>query len=139
MLRDRLKIFLNLTRALFPRWDFYDRPGAQVHLEVKLLNSADWRRVSFAQKRRLFAVFVNPDYNMALAQISLIEQFVESLRELQMGGKKCLPEEVFRLSSYVMLCAVVRASVGDQAAQFRILAARGEEPADEIFALEIFP
>ncbi len=128
------KIFLNLVRALFPRWDFYDRTGHQLDLEYKTEKS-EWCAFTFTENRRWFSLFVNPQLNLALAEISLIEQFVMGLQEMQAGGRDVRAEEITALSAYQMLGALVGTRISADF-RFRILALRGGQT-DEIFVSDM--
>jgi hypothetical protein len=72
---------INLFRALFPRWNFFDQISHRFELEYKTSKSGQWQKISFDQKRTLLSPLINPSYNLALAQINIIEHFVSDLEE----------------------------------------------------------
>lgn len=72
---------INLFRAIFPRWNFFDQISHRFELEYKTSKTSQWHKISFDQKRTLFSPIINPSCNLALAQINIIEHFVSDLEE----------------------------------------------------------
>jgi hypothetical protein len=72
---------INLFRAIFPRWNFFDQITHRFELEYKTSKTSQWQKISFDQKRALLSPIINPSCNLALAQINIIEHFVSDLEE----------------------------------------------------------
>ena len=108
---------INRFRALFPRWDFFDRVAYQFSLEFKLSPGGNWQALDFSQTRTLRNLFYNPATNLALAQMSLIDQYV-----LHIENKK---EQDITLK---MLAALVRVKVQPKHEfQFKIMAIKDND------------
>ena len=69
---------VDLLRALFPKWNFFDQVGHSIFLEYRGSESSSWQRVSFEVPRQNAGLFVNAEVNMKLAQIHVLEQFVQN-------------------------------------------------------------
>ncbi len=113
-------------RALFPRWNFYDRIAHHFEIDYKLTKDSLWQPLSFSQPRKKLSFFYNPDCNLALAEISLIEQFVADFQK---------SSQVTDLTTYRMLKSVVihrlnLISSYDRPFQFKILACKPGERID---------
>lgn len=92
-------LFLRLSRALFPRWDFFDRIAHEFHLEIRSAPEDPWRRVGFSVRFGIGGLFVNPGVLLALAQINLIEHFAQEVQET--------PEDRVRdLTSYQLVASL---------------------------------
>ena len=77
-----LRSFLNLIRALFPKWSFFDESGHLFYLEVKAVGSDVWTNLKEDQERSAFGLFFNPSTNLSHAFDTLIQQFVFDLQDL---------------------------------------------------------
>lgn len=66
---------MNLVRALFPKWDFFDQVGHSLFLEYRCSESDPWKRLVFSAKRFSLGIFFNANMNMNLASIHILEQF----------------------------------------------------------------
>jgi hypothetical protein len=71
---------MNQFRALFPKWSFFDRVASPYILEIKI--QEEWQHFQFDQKRTWYSLFVNPDLNLALAQVNLLEHFIQDPSEV---------------------------------------------------------
>ncbi|HRO66290.1 MAG TPA: hypothetical protein PL182_01855 [Pseudobdellovibrionaceae bacterium] len=94
MMTFRFDLFLSLIRAVFPRWDFFDRIAYQFDLEFQKDSASSWERLSFQQNQTLRGLFINTDLNEALAQMNLLDHFARDVQELQK------PDEAPALTSY---------------------------------------
>lgn len=121
---------INLIRAVFPHWNFFDRISHSFELEFKTAISHQWQRISFDQKREIFSLFINPNCNMVLAQMNIIEHFVSDLQDSKDNK-----------TSYKLLTSLVRVKVNelgikDQKIQFKIVSVM-ENKMDDLFVSEI--
>ncbi len=66
---------LDLFRALFPKWNFFDQVGAHFFLEYRGSEEEPWIRVQFEGVRKKRSLLINPDANFLLAETHIIEQF----------------------------------------------------------------
>lgn len=126
--------FLNLIRALFPNWNFYDRIAYSFELEYRLKNTQIWERVSFDQKRHLFDLLINPDCNLALAQFNIIEHFARDIQHLEHMN------QLEDLTTYKMLRSLLKIKLNfsdekNQQIKFKITATDRKEKND-IFVSE---
>lgn len=111
-----MKAFLNLIRALFPQWDFFDKVSYNFELHYRSSSSESWKQFLFQQPRPQWGLLFNAVTNMKLAQTHIVENFVHEVQDL--GDRK-----VENLSSFKMLQALV----GGNNVQFKVMAVSGEE------------
>lgn len=97
------RLFLNLMRALIPRWNFFDQVGHCFRLEVRGEASGPWHRISFLQKRRPLGLFFNPETNLALLQVGLLEHFVFDIQALANTGAQVEVQKIEALTTYRLL------------------------------------
>lgn len=119
----KLKKFFYLVRALFPRWNFFDRVGFQFNLYFCTDQNSTWTPFNFNQRRRPGQIFFNPHFNLALAHISIIQHFVHDLQS---------DKNVESLTSFRLLKSFVETYLSEQniksnSAQFKIVAQRATE------------
>ncbi len=108
---------INHFRALFPRWDFFDRIAYKFCLEVQSAPNGDWQRLEFLKSRKPWNLLYNPGINLALAHISLIDQFVLH-RE----------NSVEKETSLQMLAAMVRQKTKPtDRFKFKVVAFKGDD------------
>lgn len=96
--------FLILIRSVFPRWNFFDHIGYQFHLKYRTSESASWTFVDFQSKRTWKDLFFNPNHNLTLAQVSLIEHFAQ---DVQTHEHKQVPS----LDSFRMVRALIELEI----------------------------
>lgn len=103
----QLQALLHWLRLLFPKWNFFDRPGLSFSLWTRSSHLEDWKSpLSFKQPRRFGSLFFNPRLNQALAQKTLIEQFCLDLAESDLDpNDKGVVEQ---LASFRMLSSLAR-------------------------------
>ena len=135
MTQFRFKNFLNLIRALFPRWSFFDRIGHHFELEFKVQNSRDWQKISFDQDRKAFSLFVNPAVNLAMAQVNIIEHFMGEISDLQRINSEVDSKDVQDLTTFRLLRSLIEVKleafeIPAGPFQFKILACSPEEKLD---------
>src|SRR5687768_12181186 len=103
-----LKLFLNLIRALFPRWSFFEKVAYNFEIQFKIPNSSHWEPLTFEAKPSFMAFFLNADCNLALAQVNIIEHFSQDVLELQSKEVTISSKEVQHLTSFRLLRSVLR-------------------------------
>jgi hypothetical protein len=107
----KFSLFLSLIRALFPRWNFFDRVGHQFGVEFKTTRDSAWIPVHFERPRTGFALFLNADFNMALAQVNVVEHFAQDVQELPLQNtlhNKTLDSRLVRnLTSFKLLLSLL--------------------------------
>lgn len=135
MVTFQFKIFLSLIRALFPRWNFFDRVGHHLELEFKTPESSSWERIYFEQGRRPLGLFVNPEVNLALAQVNVVEHFISDLTDLQEGDRQISEADIHSLTTFQMLRSLLRMKLQEHnqnpgRLQFKILACSPRERSD---------
>lgn len=119
-----MKAFLNLVRALFPQWDFFDRVSYNFELHYRSSNTEVWKQFLFQQSRPQWGLLFNATTNMTLAQTHIVENFVHQVQELN-------GQNIENLSSFKMLQALL----GDPQMQFKLVAVSGDEKI-EVYAYE---
>lgn len=118
------QIFTSLIRALFPNWNFFDRIAYSFELQFQIESESEWQTISFSQKRKWYNLFFNPECNMALAQINIIEHFARDLQEVRLQFDSVLAEEkIQNLTTFRLLKSLLnnRPSPG-QSLIFKIVA-----------------
>lgn len=123
----QFEIFLNLIRAIFPRWNFFERVAYGFELHFKVPDALKWEKISFDQKRTPLSLFVNPSCNLALAQVCLLEHFARDIQELQQQDQLLASSEVQSLTSFKMVTSLLKSKLQDYelesaAIQFKIVA-----------------
>ncbi len=115
----------NLIRVLFPRWAFFEKIGHRFDLEFKVTGSHDWNKIDFSQTRQPLSFFINPEANLAMAHVNIIEHFVSDLQD----SPKTNPLELrtYPLLSSLILEKVKLYEFDASSLQFRILARKGKE------------
>jgi hypothetical protein len=121
---------MELLRVIFPRWNFFDRTGYQLVLEIKQTGAKGWLPISFNAARTMGGLFVNPEVTRLHAEMSLLENFVSDVQNLTDAEGKIDPKHVHKLTSFKMVRSLVmsRLMVTDpDSIRFRISAKAGEE------------
>ena len=121
---------MELIRALFPRWNFFDRVGFSLLLEVKELGTKEWLPLVFNAQRTSGGLFVNPDVTRLHAEMSTIENFVQDVQKLIDANGLVDSARVKKLTSFKMVRSLVmnRLMVGSyDEVQFRVSAQAGDE------------
>lgn len=95
--------FLNLIRALFPKWSFFDETGHRFYLEVKAVGSETWTNLKEDHQRTALGLFFNPKTNLSHALDTLIQQFVQDLQDLLAFDTTPSEETLETLSSFKMV------------------------------------
>ncbi|MBC7538392.1 MAG: hypothetical protein H7281_06200 [Bacteriovorax sp.] len=133
--RFQFKIFVNLIRAMFPNWNFFDRIAYGFELEFKVKNSYKWERISFDQKRLPLGLFISPNCSMALAQVNILEHFARDIQELQAIKTEIHSKDLEDLTTFKMLRSILRVKLNesgfeDKVIQFKIVACDQVEKID---------
>ena len=116
-------------RALFPRWNFFDQVAYSFEIEVLVSGSTRWQIIDFLQDRKWYHLVYNPNVNLLLAQVNVVEHFVSDLQMMPPTTK------VDGLTTYKMLAALVACKIKSttrqaDSAQFKIVAQKSEEKID---------
>ena len=98
---------LELFRALFPRWNFFDRVSSELRLEIKPYGAANWQPLEFATARERFGLFLNPLVTLRLAEKALISDFANDLSHLISSDGRVDMTSVERLTTYRMVRSLV--------------------------------
>ena len=98
---------LELIRVIFPRWNFFDRAGYQLTLEVKQLGTKDWLPISFHANRTMGSLFVNPDVTRLHAEMTTLENFVQDIQKLTDHEGQVDSTRVKGLTSFKMVRSIV--------------------------------
>jgi hypothetical protein len=118
-------MFLQLIRALFPRWNFFDRVGHRLELAYRLQGEDGWHAIPFSHRRTPWNLFFNPTGGMRLAEISLLENFAVDAQENPAGLES--------LSTYRMIRSLLKFYLNGQGPlQFKVVA-EGESGVHEIY------
>ena len=111
---------MNHYRALFPRWNFFDRIAYNFELHYRSSEENVWQKFLFTQSRTFLSLFYSPNCNLALAQISIIEHFVRDTKD---NSQKEL--------AFKMLVALVKTKFqANEKFQFKIVACKANEKID---------
>jgi capsule polysaccharide modification protein KpsS len=98
--RDFTHPWLFLLRGFFPSWRFFDAPGPQPRLFVRMLSEDErwsaWTMYIPRAPFRLRDLFFNAENNLRLAEQTLIDHFSLELQSLSEG------EHVEKLVSYAL-------------------------------------
>ena len=78
---------MNLIRALFPKWNFFDQVGHHFQLQFRFEENSEWQKVSFDCDRPPLGLFFNPIGNLALAQNHILENFAQNPDDNQLVQK----------------------------------------------------
>ncbi len=127
--------FINLIRALFPNWNFFDRVAFSFELWFKVRGSVKWEVISFEQTRQPFGLLLNPDVNIALAQINIVEHFTKDIQDLQSLNPLIHSRDVQNLSTFKMLRSLIEVKLKDfevstSEIQFKVVAINPKEKID---------
>ena len=131
----RFKVFLNLIRAIFPNWNFFDKVAYNFEVEFKVKDAKVWEKISFDQTRQSLGLFVNPDCTVALAQVNIIEHFAKDIQDLQDEDSFVDSKDVQNLTTFKMLRSLISAKLQEydfqeSALQFKIVACSPNEKID---------
>lgn len=131
----RPQLFIYLIRALIPSWNFFDHVNYQFGLEFKVSGSEKWENVTFQRKNDLFGLLINPEINMDMAQVNIIEHFAYDIQDLIFKDPKIRFKDVQRLTSFKLLKSVLRIQlknyqIAHSTIQFKIVATNLNEIKD---------
>ncbi len=131
----RLSSFLNLIRALFPTWNFFDQVQYQFGVEIKVPDLDRWEPLSFNQSRQAFNMALNGSANLAMAQVNVIEHFARDIQELLLDSPLVESRQVRSLTSFKLISALLKVKmqeyeVSPNSLQFKVVAIRKDEILD---------
>jgi hypothetical protein len=131
----RFGIFMNLIRAIFPRWNFFERVAYGFELHFKVPDALKWEQISFDQKRTPLSLLINPSCNLALAQVCLLEHFARDIQELQEQAELLASSEVQSLTTFKMVSSLLKSKLQEYeletgAIQFKIVACGATDKVD---------
>lgn len=125
-----------LIRVLFPRWNFFDRLGFRLELEVKTAGGRDWQPLPFVATRTFGGLFVNPTVTRMHAERTLLETFVEDVQKLVDPYGQVDSTRLQKLTTFKMVRSLVASRLAPASAsssadqiQFRVSAVAGDETA----------
>ncbi len=124
--------FLNLIRALFPSWNFFDRVGYRFELEFLQAGSKEWEPLLFISRRMPMGFLINSDCNLKLAQVNVIEHFARDVQELQSRNELVASESIQALTSFKLLRSLIQIKLQDyelesNTIQFRVIGSNQNE------------
>lgn len=122
MAHFKFKVFLNLIRALFPKWNFFDRIAYTFELHFKLKPSASWQQIKFDQYHTNAGLFINEKCNLSLAEFNIVEHFANDVQEHL--------SSITTLTSYKLLTSLLESKLSTTDFQFKILAVSPAEKID---------
>jgi hypothetical protein len=114
---------IQFFRSLFPHWNFFDRIGYAFDLEVKSQGSSTWQKVVFRQKRTLLGLFFNPDDNLTLSEVNILEHFAGEVQD-------STPSNTINLATYKMIKSLLELQFGKISLQFKIVGSNKMEKVD---------
>lgn len=131
----RPRLFFYLIRALIPRWNFFDHVNYQFELEFKIAGAETWEIVTFIQKKDLFGLLINPETNLDMAKVNIIEHFAYDVQDLISTNTQIRFKDVQRLTSFKLLRSLIETQLksyelSNLTVQFKIVAANMEERKD---------
>lgn len=115
--------FLNLIRALFPKWSFFDEVGYRVVLQSRTARTSNWETVPLLGEQGVDTLFLNPATNLAHAKMNVLAQFVQEVQKENV--------EVQALQNF----HIVKAIAGHRS--FRILIQTPDHHDQEVFVHEV--
>lgn len=116
------QLFLSLIRALFPRWDFFDRIDYSFELQFKSGTVVDWQRICFDQKRKLTDLVFNPKSNLAMAQINILEHFAHDIQEFKNEDLKIKNLTSLKMTKSLLKTKLIELGIIKGLVQFRLVA-----------------
>jgi hypothetical protein len=122
-------------RSLFPKWNFFDRIAYRFELEFKIPESEKWVGLKFVQTRQPLNLLVNPENNLELAQVAIIEQFAGNIQELFLENPLIDSIKVKNLTTYKMLLSLLQLKLSEfdyqpDSFQFKVVAVSPSERLD---------
>lgn len=118
-----MRFSLVFFRALFPNWNFFDQIAYSFEIHYKMPSSRDWQKISFDQKPKIHSLFFNPELNLALVEINVIEHFAQDVQQ---------NEDVKSLTSFKILQSIIKMNLQniEENTRFKIVARSPEKTLD---------
>jgi len=128
-------IFINLIRALFPKWNFFDQIAYHFELEFKVPGAHEWSAISFQQTRKRLSLFLNAEVNLALAHMNILEHFAEDIQALQTNSPLIPSRDIQQLTTFKMVRSLLRLKLQQfesqpDVVQFKLTAKNPNESVD---------
>jgi len=83
---------MQYLRVFFPAWRFFGSLGSVPKLFYRLSQSGSWIQApSKPPPRKIYHLLLNPQGNLYLAKLALIDQFLEELNDCAPEHTKTLP------------------------------------------------
>jgi hypothetical protein len=123
-------VFVNLIRALFPKWNFFDRTAFKLELYFRLNQIDSWQKINFDQKHKFGGLFFNPNCNISLAHFNIVEHFAADVQ-----GQSVVPKPISDYTSYHLIKSllsfkVLELGLSTPTMQFKIIAINQTEEFD---------
>lgn len=91
-----------VLQAITPSWKFFEEVGHIPHLSIRI--GDDWMEWQPQYKRGFGEFFINPQGNVELAKVTLLERFVEAIQE----ADELAPERLLMGLDYKLVQALAR-------------------------------
>jgi hypothetical protein len=83
---------MQYLRVFFPSWRFFGSLGSVPKLFYRLSQNANWIQVpTKPPPRKISQILLNPEGNLYLAKLALIDQFLDELNDCTPEQTKTLP------------------------------------------------
>lgn len=127
MAHFKFKIFLNLIRALFPKWNFFDRVAYTFELHYKLKSSKSWQKIKFEQNYSPLGLFINEKYNLSLAQFNIVEHFASDVQDPHFTESAAVELPTYKLLNSLLAVKISELGITESELQFKIVAVSSKE------------
>lgn len=133
------KLFLGLIRALFPRWNFFDFVGFNFQVSFKSPDQNHWEIISFKVEKKTLRLFSNPNGNLGLAKVNIIEHFAEDIQDMTLKMIEVSLQDLQKKASYLMLVEIIKQELcnydlDQNSFQFKVTAIKDSEEVDLFFS-----
>ena len=133
------KLFSAFIRALFPRWNFFDFVGFNFQVSFKVPDQNHWEILSFDVERKSLGLMLNPECNLVLAKVNVVEHFAEDIQMLTLESDQISQQDLQKKASYLMLVEIVKLELSkfeiyQSVFQFKVTAIKDSEEVDLFFS-----
>lgn len=129
--------FLNLVRALFPYWSFFDQTAYTFKVFTKAPIESDWMPVLFETESKNNSILCNSTVNGLMAEFNVVEHFAKDVQEI-LKNSSTKTADCQHLTTFKLLCSIIRTrleSFPHKTFQFKILAVSAHDTV-ELFVSE---
>ena len=130
MAHFKFKVFLNLIRALFPKWNFFDRIAYTFELQYKLKSSNSWQKIVFEHNYSTLGLFVNEKYNLSLAHFNIVEHFASDIQDPYFSESAAPDLPTYKLLKSLLAVKISELGLSESDLQFKIVAVSSKENFD---------